>query len=596
MSEIKEQDRKKDQEGQAAIKRLSKPIKVRILLAQIFTILSALLSFVPYLALVWLGDIFLSAQTTGEQISAVQVHKVVNLLVMAFLSKLFFHALSLIITHFADMKLRFIIRQRIVERLSHVPLAWFSQTDSGKIRNAVQDDTKTVHTVVAHAPVDMLNGVLAPLVLLVFMFVINWRLALISIVTIPLYFLLQGISMKDMGPKTAEMNRHLGEVSSTMIELVAGIKVVKAFSKTGKAHQNYASAAEAFSKSYWDWCAPLIGLCSIAGELISAPLLLFVNFTGGALVMGAGLASLPQVLACTLIAIVLPVAISSVANITWSYQMAGAAAIRLCDIMDTPVIPETKSPQKPNGLVLQVKDVTYSYGDTQALKGVSFTVPANKMFAIVGPSGCGKTTIIKLIARFYDVNGGNICIGDIDLRDFTTEDLFKQVSFVFQDVYLFNDSLKNNILMAKPDTSERELNEIADLAGVTEMIQRLPDGWNTLCGEGGRALSGGERQRVSIARALLKHAPIVLFDEATSALDAENETNIVRSIETLRKRSTLIVVAHKLETIQMADEIIVLNKEGHIAEVGSHEKLLAKNGAYKEFWDKRNASSQWKLA
>lgn len=164
MSEIKEQDRKKDEEGQVAIKRLSKPIKGRILLAQIFTIFSALLSFVPYLALVWLGDIFLSAQTTGEQIDAVQVHKVVNLLVMAFLSKLFFHALSLIITHFADMKLRFIIRQRIVERLSHVPLTWFSQTDSGKIRNAVQDDTKTVHTVVAHAPVDMLNGVLAPLV------------------------------------------------------------------------------------------------------------------------------------------------------------------------------------------------------------------------------------------------------------------------------------------------------------------------------------------------------------------------------------------------------------------------------------------------
>ena len=226
MSKIKEQDRKKDEEGQVAIKRLSKPIKGRILLAQIFTFFSALLSFVPYLALVWLGDIFLSAQTTGEQIDAVQVHKVVNLLVMAFLSKLFFHALSLIITHFADMKLRFIIRQRIVERLSHVPLAWFSQTDSGKIRNAVQDDTKTVHTVVAHAPVDTLNGVLAPLVLLVFMFVINWRLALISIVTIPLYFLLQGISMKDMGPKTAEMNRHLGEVSSTMIELVAGIKVL----------------------------------------------------------------------------------------------------------------------------------------------------------------------------------------------------------------------------------------------------------------------------------------------------------------------------------------------------------------------------------
>lgn len=252
MSEIKEQDRKKDEEGQVAIKRLSKPIKGRILLAQIFTIFSALLSFVPYLALVWLGDIFLSAQTTGEQIDAVQVHKVVNLLVMAFLSKLFFHALSLIITHFADMKLRFIIRQRIVERLSHVPLAWFSQTDSGKIRNAVQDDTKTVHTVVAHAPVDMLNGVLAPLVLLVFMFVINWRLALISIVTIPLYFLLQGISMKDMGPKTAEMNRHLGEVSSTMIELVAGIKVNKEghIAEVGS-HEKLLAKNGAY-KEFWD--------------------------------------------------------------------------------------------------------------------------------------------------------------------------------------------------------------------------------------------------------------------------------------------------------------------------------------------------------
>lgn len=516
MSEIKEQDRKKDQEGQAAIKRLSKPIKVKILLAQIFTILSALLSFVPYLALVWLGDIFLSAQATGEQINAVQVHKVVNLLVMAFLSKLFFHALSLIITHFADMKLRFIIRQRIVERLSHVPLAWFSQTDSGKIRNAVQDDTKTVHTVVAHAPVDMLNGVLAPLVLLVFMFVINWRLALIGIVTIPLYFLLQGISMKDMGPKTAEMNRHLGEVSSTMIELVAGIKVVKAFSKTGKAHQNYANAAEAFSKSYWDWCAPLIGLCSIAGELISAPLLLFVNFTGGALIMGAGLASLPQVLACTLIAIVLPVAISSVANITWSYQMAGSAAIRLCDIMDTPVIPETKSPQKPNGLVLQVKDVTYSYGDTQALKGVNLTLNPNTITALIGPSGSGKSTLATLIARFDDPQNGSISLGGVDLRNISSQTLYDKIAFVLQDPMLINASIQRNISLARQDATIDEIRKAAKIAQIDDLIMSLPKGYDSVLGTD-CSLSGGESQRVSIARAVLADAPILIMDEATAS-------------------------------------------------------------------------------
>lgn len=572
MSEIKEQDRKKDQEGQAAIKRLSKPIKVRILLAQIFTILSALLSFVPYLALVWLGDIFLSAQATGEQINAVQVHKVVNLLVMAFLSKLFFHALSLIITHFADMKLRFIIRQRIVERLSHVPLAWFSQTDSGKIRNAVQDDTKTVHTVVAHAPVDMLNGVLAPLVLLVFMFVINWRLALIGIVTIPLYFLLQGISMKDMGPKTAEMNRHLGEVSSTMIELVAGIKVVKAFSKTGKAHQNYANAAEAFSKSYWDWCAPLIGLCSIAGELISAPLLLFVNFTGGALIMGAGLASLPQVLACTLIAIVLPVAISSVANITWSYQMAGSAAIRLCDIMDTPVIPETKSPQKPNGLVLQVKDVTYSYGDTQALKGVNLTLNPNTITALIGPSGSGKSTLATLIARFDDPQNGSISLGGVDLRNISSQTLYDKIAFVLQDPMLINASIQRNISLARQDATIDEIRKAAKIAQIDDLIMSLPKGYDSVLGTD-CSLSGGESQRVSIARAVLADAPILIMDEATAFADPDSELEIQKALNALIKDRTVLVIAHRLNAILGADQIAVM-EQGEIVAIGTHHELL----------------------
>lgn len=572
MSEIKEQDRKKDQEGQAAIKRLSKPIKVRILLAQIFTILSALLSFVPYLALVWLGDIFLSAQATGEQINAVQVHKVVNLLVMAFLSKLFFHALSLIITHFADMKLRFIIRQRIVERLSHVPLAWFSQTDSGKIRNAVQDDTKTVHTVVAHAPVDMLNGVLAPLVLLVFMFVINWRLALIGIVTIPLYFLLQGISMKDMGPKTAEMNRHLGEVSSTMIELVTGIKVVKAFSKTGKAHQNYANAAEAFSKSYWDWCAPLIGLCSIAGELISAPLLLFVNFTGGALIMGAGLASLPQVLACTLIAIVLPVAISSVANITWSYQMAGSAAIRLCDIMDTPVIPETKSPQKPNGLVLQVKDVTYSYGDTQALKGVNLTLNPNTITALIGPSGSGKSTLATLIARFDDPQNGSISLGGVDLRNISSQTLYDKIAFVLQDPMLINASIQRNISLARQDATIDEIRKAAKIAQIDDLIMSLPKGYDSVLGTD-CSLSGGESQRVSIARAVLADAPILIMDEATAFADPDSELEIQKALNALIKDRTVLVIAHRLNAILGADQIAVM-EQGEIVAIGTHHELL----------------------
>ena len=241
-------------------------------------------------------------------------------------------------------------------------------------------------------------------------------------------------------------------------------------------------------------------------------------------------------------------------------------------------------------------EVRFSYvKEKPILRGVDLDVPEGSMVAIVGPSGCGKTTMLKLIARFYDVDDGAVRIGGVDVRDMTTEDLFARVSFVFQDVYLFNDTLRNNVLMANPDASEEQLRAVADLAGVTEVVERLPVGWETLCGEGGRSLSGGERQRGSIARALLKQAPIVLLDEATSALDAENEKNVVRSIETLKRRSTLIVVAHKLETVRMADKIVVMDSSGKVAETGTHNELIALEGEYKDFWDKRNASSQWQL-
>lgn len=572
MSAVKEQDRKNNQAGQTAMKRLSKPIKVWVTIAQVLTIFSALLAFVPYLALVWLGDIFLSVQMAGEQLRAEQVHEVVELLIMAFLSRLFFHALSLIITHFADMKLRFVIRQQIVSRLSRVPLAWFSQTDSGKIRNAVQDDTKTVHTVVAHAPVDVLNGVLSPLVLLVFMFVVNWRLALVGVATIPLYFFLQGLSMKDMGPKTAEMNRHLAKVSSSMIELVAGIKVVKAFGKTGEAHQNYQEATKDFSQAYWEWCAPLIGLCSVAGELISVPLLLLINLGGGALLFVAGFASLPQVLACTLIAIVLPVAISSVANTTWSYQMAGAAAVRLCNIMDTPVIPETNSPKQPNGLTVQVQNVTYSYGDTRALNDVTLTLKPNTITALIGPSGSGKSTLATLIARFDDPQSGSICLGGVDLRDISSQALYNNIAFVLQDPMLMNASIRRNISLAKPDATMDDVRRAAKVAQIDDYIMSLPKGYDSVLGTD-CLLSGGESQRISIARAILADAPILIMDEATAFADPDSELEIQKALSTLIQNRTVLVIAHRLNAILGADQIAVM-ENGNIVAVGTHQELL----------------------
>ena len=269
----------------------------------------------------------------------------------------------------------------------------------------------------------------------------------------------------------------------------------------------------------------------------------------------------------------------------------------LDEVMEAPVLPEPDASAAltaPSEVVLD--DVVFGYRQgAPVLRGVSMRVPARSMCALVGPSGSGKTTIARLIARFYDVDSGSVRVGGVGVRELTTADLMAQVSLVFQDVYLFDDTLEANIAIGDPDADAQRLQWAADLAGVTEIAERLPGGWQARVGEGGRALSGGERQRVSIARALLKRAPIVLFDEATSALDAENEAHIVAAMQELRRASTLIVIAHKLETIAAADQVVVLGRDGRVAQRGTHDELVALPGQYREFWECRSRARGWEL-
>lgn len=244
-----------------------------------------------------------------------------------------------------------------------------------------------------------------------------------------------------------------------------------------------------------------------------------------------------------------------------------------------------------------LEDVVFSYeADHPVLRGVSFRVEPGTMTAIVGPSGCGKTTIARLIARFYDVDSGVVSVGDRDVRSWDTAKLMAQLSLVFQDVYLFDDTLEANVRVGRPDASAAEIEEAARLSGVDEIVARLPLGWDTPVGEGGRALSGGERQRVSIARALLKDSPIVLFDEATSALDPENEHRVTAAMDKLRRNATLIVIAHKLDTITAADQIVVLDENGRVVQIGTHTQLFAETeGQYRGFWEARSRAAGWRL-
>ena len=272
------------------------------------------------------------------------------------------------------------------------------------------------------------------------------------------------------------------------------------------------------------------------------------------------------------------------------------------EILSTPELPvasEDEQSDNPAALTASValEDVIFSYeADQPVLRGVTFHVEPGTMTAIVGPSGCGKTTIARLIARFYDVDSGVVSVGGRDVRRWDPAELMAQLSLVFQDVYLFDDTLEANVRVGRPDASAAEVEEAARLSGVDEIVARLPMGWGTQVGEGGRALSGGERQRVSIARALLKASPIVLFDEATSALDPENEHRVTAAMDALRQNATLIVIAHKLDTITAADQIVVLDENGRVVQIGTHSQLFAETeGQYRGFWEARSRAAGWSL-
>ena len=272
------------------------------------------------------------------------------------------------------------------------------------------------------------------------------------------------------------------------------------------------------------------------------------------------------------------------------------------EILSTPELPvasEGEQSEDTTALSASValEDVVFSYeADQPVLRGVSFRVEPGTMTAIVGPSGCGKTTIARLIARFYDVDSGVVSVGGRDVRRWDPAELMAQLSLVFQDVYLFDDTLEANVRVGRPDASAAEVEEAARLSGVDEIVARLPMGWGTQVGEGGRALSGGERQRVSIARALLKASPIVLFDEATSALDPENEHRVTAAMDALRQNATLIVIAHKLDTITAADQIVVLDENGCVVQIGTHTQLYAETeGQYRGFWEARSRAAGWRL-
>ena len=572
ISDSKASRQKRSREGQAAIKRLGAPVRTRLRIGQVLVLLSGILAVAPYLALVRLGDILLDAYNAGAAPDPQRVRTVVMMLISAYSTRLLLYMVALIITHMADLSLRDQMRRDIVQRISRAPLAWFTASTSGRIRKAVQDDTTIVHTVIAHGPVEQLNAIVTPLALVACAFWIDWRLALLALSTLLLYVLTYSFSMRGMNEKTVEMDRKLAAVSSTMVEFVSGIGVVKAFGRVGRAHAAYLNAADDFSAFYRAWAMPLVTMTCLSFTWVSVPVLLLVNLGGGALLISAGLVTLPEVLATTLIALVLPGALLTVASISWSYQMAGAAALRLCEVIDTPVLPTAEESRRPERARVEIDRVSFSYGDTLAVDEASLTLEPGTVTALLGPSGSGKSTLATLIARFADPDSGAVRVGGVDLRDMDEETLYSTVSFVLQDAQLLGATVRENIALGRPDADLEQVRDAARVAHVDEEIMALPDGYDTVLGRD-TALSGGQEQRIAIARAVLLDTPVLLLDEATAMADPESEAEIQEALSALVAGRTVLVIAHRPAAVRGAHRIAVMER-GRVVAAGSHEELL----------------------
>lgn len=571
----------KSKAGKAALAQITSSIRWWLLAGRVLSGISAVLAIAPYVALVNLGAVFLQAWNTGSPIDQPKAMMLLSVLIGTFTGRLCLYFLALSITHFADARMGLDLRTRLISALGRAPLSHFSASTSGQIRKAVQDDTHTVHGLVAHAPVESTSALVMPAALFLYALSIDWRLGLLSVATIPIYLLLQMLTMKGMPEKTAEMDTKLSTVSSTMVEFVSGISVVKAFGQVGRAHRNFARAADDFSDFYVGWCAPLLKGSAISMSFIAAPVMLLINLAGGFLMVSQGWVTSVQVLACALIALVLPAAIEVAGNMSWSYQVAGAAALRLKDVLDTPVMEQSATPRTPKGYDIRFDHVKYSYGNVLALNDVNLSIPEGTTTALIGPSGSGKSTLATLVARFADPDEGTVRIGGVDVRDMSYDKLYSTVSFVLQDAQLLRMSVRDNIALSRPEASLDEVRAAAKAANIDAEIMALPHGYDTVINQD-VGLSGGQEHRIAIARALIVDAPILILDEATASVDPESEAEIQTALNNLVRDRTVIVIAHKPTSIVGAEQIVVLER-GQIKACGTHDEL-ADESHYAALW------------
>ena len=508
------------------------------------------------------------------------------------------YIVALMCSHKAAFRVQSNMRVSMMEHIMKLPLGYVESQGTGKIRKVVNDSSAATETFIAHNLPDKAVSAATPVGLLVMMMVFDWRLGLISLIPAVIAFILMGTLM--MGPKMAEdmkqYQNSLETMSAEAVEYVRGIPVVKTFGQTVFSFKRFKAAIDDYEKWTLDYTKsmmlPMIGFTTASNGIFAALIIAAYTLGGNQITTQFAL----NLIFYILITSTLTTTLMKVAYAGESQMIVEDALNRMDGIFAVSPLPLSDKKSIPKDSSISIENVTFAYDESKdnAIDGITMHVKAGEHVALVGPSGGGKTTLASLIARFWDVKSGSIRLGGADVKDIDAKELMNQVSYVFQDSKLLKMSILENVRMGRPDAGDDEVMKALQAAQCMDIIEKFPDGVNTVIGSKGIYVSGGEAQRLSIARAFLKNAPVLILDEATAFADPDNERLVQKAFENLAKDKTVIMIAHRLSTVTDADCIYVL-KDGRIAESGTHDELTAKNGMYTHMWNEYNKSVNWQV-
>ena len=562
-----------------------------ITLGRCIAALSAILVLIPYYDLWKIISIAVNNEDTGR-IS----HYAWQAVILTVASLLIYIA-ALLCTHIAAFRVQANMRSALMRRIITLPLGVFDEDGTGRIRRIVNDSTAATETFIAHQLPDKTVAAVTPVGLIVLIFAFNWKIGLICMIPAVIGFAcMMSMMGKGMQEKMKEYQNALDTMSSEATEYVRGIPVVKTFGQTIHSFKRFKSSIDGFGKWSTDYTLmlrlPMTAFMTCINAIFAFIVIAAFVFAGDEVTAGHILNIMYYIIVTPLITVALTkVAYSGEAEMTLIDALK-----RVDSIMEIEPLEDNNSGKMPAGHDVELKGVTYRYKDAvrDAVNNVSIKIREGEHVALVGPSGSGKTTLAELMVRFFDVTEGEILIGGVNVKEISSVELMKQVSFVFQDSRLIKKSILDNVRMAKPDASESEVLDALKKAQCMDIIEKLPKGIHTVIGEKGTYLSGGEQQRITIARAYLKDAPILILDEATAFADPDNEAKVQAAFEELSKGKTLIMIAHRLTTVMNADRIFVMDN-GRCTESGSHDELMEKNGLYRRMFDEYSRSVEWKV-